>query len=271
MLGVSRQSLAAAREKLDDLTTRDDVDFSTLGDELFQVLHLLDRQTALRRALSDPAATPARKADLARSLLGNRVGESTLAVLDTVVRGHWSRALDLADAVEAIAVASEATSAEKEGRLDDLEDELFRFGRIALANSRLRSVLSDPAVPGEGKEALLDELLEGKVTSATLRLVTEVVVHPRSRGLERGLEEYARMTAERRRRLTAVVRSAVPLSEEQTRRLADALAAAYGRELHLNIEVDPDVMGGLTVQIGDEVIDGTIAGRMAEVRRRLSE
>ena len=95
-------------------------------------------------------------------------------------------------------------------------------------------------------------------------------MHPRGRSLEAGLEEFGRLVAEQRQRLVAVVRSAVPLTEEQKQRLAAWLRATYGRDVHLNVEVDPEVIGGFSVRIGDEVIDTTIVGRIEEVRRRLA-
>jgi F-type H+-transporting ATPase subunit delta len=116
---------------------------------------------------------------------------------------------------------------------------------------------------------LLADLLQGKVTDAALRLVTENATHPRGRSLERGLELYGRIAAERRSRLIAVVRTSVALTEQQKTRLTAALSAQYDRDIHLNIEVDPTVLGGLSVQIGDEEIDGTIQRRLGDARRRL--
>jgi F-type H+-transporting ATPase subunit delta len=96
------------------------------------------------------------------------------------------------------------------------------------------------------------------------------VAHPRGRSLENGLETLARLAAERRNRLVAVVTSAVPLSDVQRDRLARSLAKLYGKELHLNLDVDPDVLGGIRVQIGDEVINGSLADRIDEVSRRMA-
>ncbi len=269
MQGASRESLAAARERLDGLLADQQVDAASLGGELFDVAHLLDRTHGLRRALSDPSHSGERKSELARSLFEDRVGAAALDVLDGLVRAHWSRALDLADAVEVLAVTSVVAGAEREGRLDDLEDELFRFGRILVGQPRLRAALSDRSAPAQQRGELLRDLLEGKATPATLRLVREVVERPRGRGIDSGLEVYSRITAERRRRLVATVRSAVALTEQQQRRLVDALSAAYGHEVRLNVEVDPEVLGGLSVRVEDELIDGTVRGRLDEVRRRL--
>jgi F-type H+-transporting ATPase subunit delta len=104
----------------------------------------------------------------------------------------------------------------------------------------------------------------------TLRLITQMVTHPRGRALPVALDMCASIAARRREQLIAVVRSVVELTAAQQRRLADGLAAAYGHRVHLNIVIDPTVMGGISVQIGDELIDGTAARKLAAVRRKLA-
>lgn len=267
MRGVSRASLSDARERLESVLSS--ADPATLGDELFAILHVLDREHVLRRAVSDPAQPADRRAAVVAAVLEGKVAAATRDFTAEVVRLRWARSIDLTDAVEELAVISETASAEAAGRLDDLEDELFRFGRIVEGEPRLRGALVDPRVAADRKAALLAELLEGKVTAATLRLATEAATHPRGRSLERVLTAYGRIVAERRNRLVAVVRTAVALSERQKTRLAAALAAQYDRDVHLNIEVDSSVLGGMSIQIGDEEIDGTIVRRLGDVRRRI--
>jgi F-type H+-transporting ATPase subunit delta len=96
------------------------------------------------------------------------------------------------------------------------------------------------------------------------------VAHPRGRSLTAALDLCASIAARRREQLIAVVRSAVELSAAQRRRLAEALARSYGHQIHLNVVIDPSVVGGISVQIGDELIDGTAASRLAVVRRDLA-
>jgi F-type H+-transporting ATPase subunit delta len=268
MRGVSRASLAEARERLD--AALGGADPAALGDQLFAVLHLLDREHGLRRALSDPAQPGELKAAAARDLLQRELSEPGLGLVCDLVGLRWARSADLTDAVETLAVTAQVAGAENAGRLDDLEDELFRFGRVIASQPDLRRALSDPAAPAEGKVRLLADLLEGKVTDATLRLAAESATHPRGRSLERGLELYGRIAAERRERLIAVVRTSVELTESQKTRLTAALSAQYDRDIHLNIQVDPTVLGGLSVRIGDEEIDGTIQRRLGDARRRLT-
>jgi F-type H+-transporting ATPase subunit delta len=160
--------------------------------------------------------------------------------------------------------------ADHEGHLDDLEDELFRFSRILSAEPELRSALSNPLLPADRKRGLLDALLGGKVTPVTLRLISQAALHPRGRSLDASLEEYGRLAAAWRQRLIAVVRVATGLDSGQRERLAAALSRTYGRGVHLNVVIDPGVLGGMSVQIGDEFIDGSVASRVARLRHRLA-
>ena len=138
------------------------------------------------------------------------------------------------------------------------------------AQPELRTALSNPYFPAQRKRELLDALLGGKVTEPTMRLITQAVLQARGRTLDASLEEFARLAAERRERLVAEVHVAIALTAGQRRRLAAALAASYGHDVHLNIVLDPKVIGGMSVQIAGERIDGTMASRLAGLRRRLA-
>jgi len=268
MRGASRASLALARERL--VAAASDLDapgLLRLGQELFPVVHLLHDESRLRRVVSDPAQPAARRAQPLAQLLTGRLSEPAVQVVDALARGSWSRPLDLVDAADDLAAQALFAAAEREDDLDDVEDELFRFGRILDREPRLRSALTDPALPADHKRALLGSLLEARVRPATLTLVHEVVLFPRGRTIDRGLEDYGRLAAERRERLVAHVSTVVPLSGDQQDRLADALARQLGHRVHLNIEIDPELVGGLTVRVGDRLFDGSIVHRIAEAHR----
>ncbi len=280
MRGASRASLAELKERLaaelpeptraDETASQVARTAAALGEELFAFVHLLDREHGLRRTLSDPARSADQKAALVRALLEGKVAAAAAELAAAAAALRWSRPRDLTDAVEQLAVMAHLISAEAQGKLDDLEDELFRFGRVVAAEPRLRGALSDPSAAPERKRALLAELLEAKVTEPTLRLITEAAQYPRGRSLDRSLDEYALLAAERRQRLVAVVRTATELTGTQRSRLAAALAETYGHEVHLNVVLDPGVIGGLSVEVGGEVIDATVASRLKTLRRRLA-
>ncbi|MBT2675123.1 F0F1 ATP synthase subunit delta [Streptomyces sp. SD31] len=270
MNGASREALAAARERLDALTDNTSVDAAKLADELAAVTALLDREVSLRRVLTDPAQAGEAKAELAQRLLAGQVSGEAADLLAGMVRSRWSQSRDLVDALEELAATADLTAAQKAGTLDDVEDELFRFGRIVASNTGLRAALTDRSATTSAKGELLRSLLGGRAKATTERLVTRLVTAPRGRSLESGLESLSKLAAERRERMVAVVTSAVPLSGPQKQRLGAALAKLYGRQMHLNLDVDPEVLGGIRVQVGDEVINGSLADRIEDAGRRLA-
>jgi F-type H+-transporting ATPase subunit delta len=269
MRGASRAAYAEARDRLSQVVAEPGA-AATVGDELFAVVGFLDHEPGVRRALADPTRPQAARTGLADSLLGGRVSPATLNVVSGLAGSRWSVPRDLVDAAEELAVLATAASAAGAGQLDDVEDELFRFGRIASAEPELINALSSPRMPDDAKRGLLGELLAGKVAQASLRLITQAVVHPRGRSLEANLADYARLVAAWRQRLIAVVRVATDLTGRQRERLTAALAAIYGHSIQLNVILDPAVVGGISIQIGDEFIDGTLSSRLAALRRRLA-
>ena len=270
MRGVSRASFAELSERLSAEHITSATVASRLASELFAVVGLLDAEHGLRRALSDPGKPAAEKGAVAAALLHGKISERAEALVVAAAEARWAATGDLPDAIEQLAIEAMVLAAEAENGLDELEDGLFRFGRVVAANPDLRAALADPSLPERGKRELLGTLLEGKVTPVTLTLINQMVAHPRGRSLTAALDLCADIAARRRQQLIAVVRSAVELSASQRRRLAEALAASYGHDVHLDVVIDPSVVGGLSVQIGDELIDGTAASRLAAVRRRLA-
>jgi F-type H+-transporting ATPase subunit delta len=268
--GASREATAAARERLDALTDNTSVDATQLADELASVTALLHREVSLRRVLTDPAQPGEAKAELVGRLLGGQVGGTAADLVAGMVRSRWTQPRHLVDALEELANAADLTAAQRAGELDDVEDELFRFGRIVSSNTGLRAALTDRTASKAAKSELLHSLLGGRAKGTTERLVTRLVGAPRGRSLEAGLESLSRLAAERRSRMVAVVTSAVPLSDGQKQRLGATLAKLYGRQMHLNLDVDPAVLGGIQVRVGDELINGTVADRLEDAGRRLA-
>ncbi|WP_370414923.1 F0F1 ATP synthase subunit delta [Streptomyces fradiae] len=270
MNGASREALSTAREALDALTDNTSVDAGKLAGELAAVTALLDREVSLRRVLTDPAQAGEAKAELAQRLLSGQVDGPAVDLVSGMVRSRWSQSRDLVDGLEELANTADLTAAQKAGGLDDVEDELFRFGRIVSSSNELRSALTDKKATASAKGELLRSLLGGKANAVTERLVVRLVTQPRGRSLESGLESLSKLAAARRDRMVAVVTTAVPLTDQQKQRLGAVLAKLYGRPMHLNLDVDPTVLGGISVRVGDEVIDGTIAERLDEATRRLA-
>ncbi|GGO92698.1 F0F1 ATP synthase subunit delta [Wenjunlia tyrosinilytica] len=270
MNGASREALASARERLDALADNRSVDVAKLAEELAAVTALLDREASLRRVLTDPAREGQAKAGLVAGLLSGQVGAETIDLLSGMVRSRWSKPRDLADALEELAATAELVVAGRSNGLDEVEDELFRFSRILQSSTELRLALTDRTASNAAKAELIGSLLGGRANVVTQRLITRLVSHPRGRSLEVGLEAYSKLAAARRGRTVAVVTTAVPLDARQKARLGEVLARLFGREVHLNLDVDPEVLGGISVRVGDEVVDGSISRRLEEAARRLA-
>jgi F-type H+-transporting ATPase subunit delta len=291
---ASRDALGAATTRLDEhIDATGAADLKRLTDDLFAVVALLDREHALRRALADPATPSGARGALADHLFGGKIGRPALDVVSDVVKSRWSRAGDLLEGLESLARTAAFGVAEKDGSLDRVEDELFRFGRILDREPELSRLLSDTATPVDKRVALLREVLTdhdrgvvdglvdrvrsalggddpvSKVAPVTATLLEQVVRNPRSRNLDVAAEELSELAAARRDRYVAHVRTPVRMTGEQEQRLTDSLTRLYGRPISLQVELDPDLLGGLVVRVGGELIDGSVAGRLAAARRAL--
>lgn len=266
MRGLSADGLAESRSHVEALAA--DHDAALLGEQLFAVADLLGREASLRRALTDPSASSEARTQLSRAVLDGRVSDETTDAIATAAGSSWSSAGDFVDAVEQLAALSLVIEAEKAGQLGELEDELFRFGRVVLAEPPLRDAITNKQVAVEHRQDLVRGLLQDKVSPSAVSLAVHAV-GSRHRSFELAIEEYQKIAADRRQRLVAVVRSAVALTDDERDRLAAALAQMYGRNIQLNVAVDPEVLGGIRVELGDDVIDGTVSARLDEARRRL--
>jgi F-type H+-transporting ATPase subunit delta len=268
MRGASADSLHSLAETLDAAVDAG-ADAGRIGGELFGVSEILRREPSLRRVATDQSVAPLAKEGLVRQLFGDRLDHASMELVSKAVGRRWTATRDLGDALEHLGVVAVVKSADKAGQGDKLEDELFGFGRLVAENSGLRDALSDPARSQEDKGDLLRGLLEGRATAATVRLAEQSVAGAH-RTVSVAIEEYQKIAAANRSRLVGTVRVARELDDASRRRLEDALRRHYDRDVHLNVLVDPDVVGGIRVEIGDDVIDGTVASRLDEARRRLA-
>jgi F-type H+-transporting ATPase subunit delta len=246
----------------------DGVDASALGDDLFALALTVDGAHSLRRALTEPAVPAEAKVRLLHSLFEGQIGTEAMSVAETAVGLRWSSTRDFPDALEQASVSAHVAKADSEGRLDDLEDHLFRFSRIAEANAGLRDALGDSSTSLEAKRGLLRDLLGDKVDQTTATLLGQAVAG-RHRSLTNVLAVYQRVAADRRDSMIATVWVAAPISEEHRDRMAAALSRQHDKRIHLNVVVDPDVLGGVRVAVGDEVLDSTVESRLKQAQRRL--
>jgi F-type H+-transporting ATPase subunit delta len=267
MQGSSGDSLTKLTEDLGSALDGG-ADGATVGNSLFVAADTLRGSAALRRAATDPSSPAEAKSALAEGVFGPHLDKDATSLVVKSAAHRWAKSGDLARALERLGVVAVVKAADAAGEGDRLEDELFRFGQIVSENPDLRDALSDPARSTADKQALVRSLLDGKASEGAIRLAERSVtgVHLTVR---RAVEEYGRIAAETRSRLSALVRSARPLTDDEVTRIGDVLARQYDRPVHLNVVVDPSLIGGVRVEIGDQVIDGTISSRLDDARRRL--
>jgi len=267
---ASRESLAEAEIRLDSRIDAASVtELQALGEHLFAVMRLLLAEPTLRRHLADSSVPAANRSRLADQLLSSQVGRAALDTISDLVSGRWSRPVDLVEAVEVLARRATLGVAEKNGGLEDVEDELFRFGRILDREPELTTLLTGQATPADGRVALLDQVLGSRVNPVTKALLEQTVRTPRGRSLDLAAEELSELAAARRDRYVAHIATPVALTSAQEQRLTDTLSRLYGRAMSLQIELDPELLGGLVVRVGGEIIDGSVSSRLRAAERTL--
>ena len=263
--GSSEESLQTL---LDDLSGRlgDGSNAAQVGDELLSVANLLRREGTLRRSLTDPALPGEVKQRLARELVAKDLSETAREIVASAVGQRWIAGRHLPDAIAELGVHAVVRSADADHDSSRVAEELFSV-RTALDTSHdLRDAFADRSRSAEDKQQLASSLLGGSATDATVRLVQQAVVSDH-RSVDLALEYYQKVAAAAHDRRVATVTVASELSSEDADRLAEALSDLYGSGVQINTVVNPAVLGGVKVEIGDDVIDGTIAARLAEAER----
>jgi F-type H+-transporting ATPase subunit delta len=268
---ASTEALARSTDRLLSVAaTLDNDGLGVLGSDLGAVGGLLSREPALRRTLSEATADVEHRAALLTSLLAGKVGATGAVMVDFVVRQSWASGRDLAEGFTRLGRTAMFLRAERVGELDEVEDELFRFGRIIDGSPELSVVLDDPALPGEARASLVTRLLTGRAHPLTADLLEQLARDPHGRSFSHGVGAIVTQAAERRDKIVATVEVATALTADQTSRLTAALTRIYGRPVSVHVLIQPELHGGIRVRVGDEVIDGSVAGRLDELRRRLA-
>jgi F-type H+-transporting ATPase subunit delta len=262
--GASAEARTELAAKLGTAGTLEDT--ATLGDQLLAAAGVVRSEPALRRVLTDASIEAEAKSGLAGSVFADKIGDQALDLVKLAVQQRWTSSHDLAAVLEELGIQALVRSAGAQG--PRVSDELFAVAQLVDANPDLRGALSDPARTHDDKSALLGSVLEGKVLPATLRLVGQAVRGDEPMG--RALESIQRIAADVQDELLAVVHTARPLGTTELTRLTQALAKAYDTSVHLHVVEDPDLIGGLRVEIGDDVIDGSVSSKLDNARRRIA-
>ncbi|MEE6273375.1 F0F1 ATP synthase subunit delta [Georgenia wangjunii] len=270
MRASSQAALAAAVERWEAVVRERGEASRAYGEQLFAVADTLTSSASLRRALTEPSRDGGAKAGLVAALFSERVAPEVVDLLCGLARSRWSGEHDLVEAVEELGLTSVLAAAQARGDLLRVEEELFSVDRTFSADRELRTALADRDVAPERRTALVASLLAGKVAPETDIIVRRVVTTLPGRSLASALHHVSEVAAARRERLVATVTAAAPLSHAQEERLAAILGRAYGQAVQVNVGVDPAVVGGMRVQVGPEVIDGTVRTRLQDAQRRLA-
>lgn len=266
MLGSSRESLAALRGSVDAL---DAAALPAVSTGLAQVAAVLESDRSLRSVLSDAGIHADARRGIVRDLTTS-LDPVASQVAQDVAAQRWSSETDLLEAYEILSAQAALVAASEAGTLDRVEDDLFRFGKAIDASPQLQLTLTDPALSGERKSALARDLLEGKADPTSTALLGYAAGHLRGRSPQSVVGALVDQAAAVRERVIAHVTSAVALDDGQQGRLAAALRTLTGRAVRLQVDVDRDVLGGMVVRIGDQVIDGSIATKLEQARRALA-
>ena len=262
--GASAEARAELAKKVG--TSRTLEDSATLGDQLLAVAGVLRTEPALRRVFTDASVEGDAKAGLAGNVFAGKLGDAALDLVKEAVQQRWTGSRDLAAVLEEIGIQALVRSAGAQA--PKVSDELFAVAQVIDANPDLRGALSDPARNADDKAALLGTVLDGKVLPATLRLVGQALRGDQP--VARSLVSIQRVAADVQNELLAVVHTARPLGTTEITRLTQALGKAYDATVHLHVVEEPDLIGGLRVEIGDDVIDGSVSAKLDNARRRIA-
>lgn len=231
---------------------------------LFQASRAIERSPQVLASLGDPVSAPDARAALAERVLGE-LGAPARSIVAHLARQRWSESADMLTAIDdaGIRIAVQASGGA------DVAGEIASFARIVGSDPQLELALGGVLGKADDKAALVHRLLGGRASEATLAILDHLVRVPRGRRIGQLLRGAATEVAAAAGRSIATVTSARELPAAQLDRLRTGLERQYGRTLQLQQIVDPAVLGGLRVSIGDDVIDGTVRSKFTDLRLKL--
>ncbi|GEB44571.1 ATP synthase subunit delta [Microbacterium testaceum] len=233
--------------------------------ELFAAVGAVSGSSQLSGALSDSSVPAPARAGLVSAVFGSTYRPATVALLSSAAQQRWSNDGQFVEGLEELAI--QATSVAESA---DIESELFAFSRTVASNGGLELALGGRLGGASAKGSLVSTLLDGRASAGTALIVSSLVQNARGRRVRALLRRAERIVADQRARIVATVYAAAPLSAEQQTRLQNSLSARYGSAVTLNTVIDPTVVGGLRVQVADDVIDASVSARLADLRQRIA-
>ena len=274
MRSASRDAQGALVERFDSMATKLSAEeLSTLSGELAAVAELLNREPILSRHLAEATGETDAKKQLLSRLLSGKAGANTIELLNTAVSVRWSATKDFGAAVEHVARLSLLVRAEREHQAEEVAEQLFRFGRILQAEPRLNNLLGDYSKPAAERVSLLRGVFDraGGINPTAAALLCQTVELLHGQRADEAVQDLAQLAVAHRGEIVAEVQAADELSDTQRQRLADVLARVYHHPVSVQLNVDPELLGGLSVAVGDEVIDGTLSSRLVAAETKLPD
>lgn len=264
MGSTTRDALAASRAALAAFGGTVDL---AMAEQLLAAGRIIGGSSQLQSVLGDPGSDTATKVAALKAVFGATVSAPVFDILGTVVGSRWSSDDDLLAGIEELGLRAAAESAEPG---TDIEGELFAFGKAVAAHPELQLAISSKLGDPASKVALVERLLAGKVSPQSLTIMRHLVQQPRGRRMNALVRDAAAIVADQTGHAIATVTTAAPLDADQLQRLQSGLSAQYGRRLKVNQVIEPDLVGGVRVQVGDDIIDGSVASRLKELRLQLA-
>ncbi|GDZ47501.1 F0F1 ATP synthase subunit delta [Bifidobacterium longum] len=259
----SRDSLAP---KLRD--TREDA--WRIGNELFTITKVLDDSIQLERALTDPSRPVADKVAVLKELLGDNAHPMTMEIMTDLVSRRWSRARDIANAVEDFGVDAMMYYADATDTTLQVSIELSELHSALLNLPVVRAKLYDYQATSEARVKLFREVFSGKtLNKVTMRLAEHATCNLRRRRYLETIQWLINKFSRHMGESMVTVTTATPLKKEQIKRLVEVYSAKVGRQVHINSVVDPTVLGGMRIQVGDEVTDNTVVAQLQNLHRKV--
>lgn len=259
----SRDSLAP---KLRD--TREDA--WRIGNELFTITKVLDDSIQLERALTDPSRPVADKVAVLKELLGDNAHPMTMEIMTDLVSRRWSRARDIANAVEDFGVDAMMYYADATDATLQVSIELSELHSALLNLPVVRAKLYDYQATSEARVKLFHEVFSGKtLNKVTMRLAEHATCNLRRRRYLETIQWLINKFSRHMGESMVTVTTATPLKKEQIKRLVEVYSAKVGRQVHINSVVDPAVLGGMRIQVGDEVTDNTVVAQLQNLHRKV--
>lgn len=267
MLGASRAALDAL---LVEVRQRAGEGGSEVTSGLLATADALGSHPSLAVALTDTGLSSDVRSGVADDLLAPVAGPVALPLVRIAVAMRWSRPADLVEGLEAAAATQAFVVADREGTLGAVEEAIFAFERAVAGSGELQLALNDPSLTTAQQVAIARDLTESRFPPIAVELICFAVSHTRGQRLDSLLNRLLELAAQSRGMVLAEVTTAVPLTATETERLEAALARVYHRPVRIQAQIDPAVVGGVLVQVGDEQIDGTLASRRDQLARRLA-